>query len=218
MNNALTPRTRTAILSIVVAGIAVAAIVFPALTASGATAAPVTETVERVAEPTPSVEEQAIIDWALGLYAEAGLELPAVEIGFYDTKDACEGSKGTYRPQADGIARVRVCDWHERAMLRDAWRRKTLVHELAHAWAHLNLEDAVEIEFTEARGLDTWNDRSVAWEQRGTEHAAEVITWGLMDQRMSVDVRIDDTGCDTLTGAYEMLTGTTPVNGPTHNC
>jgi hypothetical protein len=26
-----------------------------------------------------------------------------------------------------------------------------------------------------------WNDRSERWESRGTEHAAEIITWGLIE-------------------------------------
>lgn len=211
-------RTRKTILSIVAAGITAAAITVPVLTASAtapATPAPAVET--RIPEPTPTAEEQELIDWALGLYEDAGLELPELEIGIYDTKDACEGNKGTYRPQPAGPAKVRVCDWHEKATLRDAWRRKTLVHELAHAWAHENLDDEHEHELVEHRGLDSWNDRDAAWETRGTEHAAEIITWGIIDQRMRVDSRIDGTSVEELTEAYELLTGMAPTNGPVVN-
>lgn len=32
------------------------------------------------------------------------------------------------------------------------------------------------------RQLDTWNDHGADWEERGTEHAAEIISWALCDQ------------------------------------
>lgn len=213
-------RTRLTFLASVAAGIAAAATTVPGATVSAD--APVALAAVGVAEtqtpePAPTAEEQQIIDWALRLFEEAGLQLPRLEIGFYDTKDACGGNKGTYRPQPIGVARVRVCDWHDRETLREAWRRKTLVHELAHAWAHHNLDDEHRQEFVEHRGLDHWNDRDEAWQTRGTEHAAEVITWGIIDRPMRVDVRIEATRVEQLTEAYELLTGATPMNGPSVN-
>jgi hypothetical protein len=88
---------------------------------------------------------------------------------------------------------------------------------LAHAWAHHHVDDHREHEFVEHRGLNSWNDRSEAWETRGTEHAAEIVTWGIIDQRMGVDVRIENTDVDQLTAAYELLTGMAPTNGPVVN-
>jgi hypothetical protein len=216
MKNTRTVRVRKTILLIVATGIALTAVTFPIATA---TASNSPAAAARVPEPTPTSDEQAIIDWAFALYADAGLELPDIEIGFYRTKDACEGSKGTYRPQPDGPAIARVCDWHEKPAMRSAWRRRTLIHELGHAWADHNLNEHQEAEYVEHRGATHWNDRTQPWETRAAEHAAEILTWGIIDQRMRVDFRIEfETSCDELADSYRLLTGLEAVNGLAHNC
>lgn len=57
-----------------------------------------------------------------------------------------------------------------------------MLHELAHAWANLNLTDAQREQFAKLRGLEVWNSSEHDWEERATEHAAEIIAWALMDQ------------------------------------
>ena len=58
------------------------------------------------------------------------------------------------------------------------------LHELAHAWDRQSLTDERRAEFLRLRRLDAsgaTTTRSV-WDERGAEHAAEVMVWGLMDR------------------------------------
>lgn len=61
----------------------------------------------------------------------------------------------------------------------------------------------------EMRGLDTWDSHDVDWAQRGAEHAAEIITWGIFDRPMPA-ITLPDTDCDSLQTGYLLLTGTAP--------
>jgi hypothetical protein len=67
----------------------------------------------------------------------------------------------------------------------------TTLHELAHAWAESQLSTAEWAAFLELRGLDVWYDDRVARHERGMEHAAEVVSWGLMDEMIPI-IRIYD--------------------------
>jgi hypothetical protein len=60
-----------------------------------------------------------------------------------------------------------------------------MLHELAHAWANLNLSDEAKLAFSSFRNV-RWNDHSDPWRERGTEHAAEMIAWALADERYSI--------------------------------
>ena len=77
----------------------------------------------------------------------------------------------------------------------------------------------------EQRGLDTWAG-GTEWDERGAEHAAEIITWAAMDENISVrwlETNIDGTTTDSwklfkvpnsnpdqLAAAFELLTGDVP--------
>ncbi len=216
-----TSPTARRILTIVATGLIAAAITLPTVRLAAAAdtaseAAPAAPAAP--AEPTPSAEEQEIIDWAFGLYEAAGLQLPDVAIGFYTTKEPCHGFKGYYEPREDGPDMVRVCDWHDKATLRDAWRRKTIVHELAHSWTHATLTLDERQAFADHRGVDTWNDYGYQWEDRANEHASEIITWALLDRPVRIDSRIGSDTCDELADGYRFLTGTEPANGLLQSC
>ena len=68
------------------------------------------------------------------------------------------------------------------------------------------------------RGLRSWNDFDEAWEHRANEHAAEITTWGVIDQPMRFDPRIENAGCDEMAEAYRLLTGSEPENGLAFDC
>ncbi len=96
--------------------------------------------------------------------------------------------------------------------------KKIMLHELAHAWANLELSDDDRERFVRFRGLAGWNDQSHSWGERGTEHAAEVIAWGLMDVAPHVRwveegvesfrlLTIPDSDVDELSAGFELLTG-----------
>jgi hypothetical protein len=50
----------------------------------------------------------------------------------------------------------------------------------------------------------------VPWEERGFEHAAEVLAWGLMDEDLFL-TSIGETDIRQLAEAFELLTGRTPL-------
>jgi hypothetical protein len=93
--------------------------------------------------------------------------------------------------------------------VEDGWRRRTLLHEVAHAWIDQNVDQTTTAAFMELRGTEVWAAWDHAWEDRGTEHAAETLMWGIQDGDYKIDFRLDNVDCDELSAGYEMLTGTT---------
>lgn len=121
------------------------------------------------AAPTLKVDQQRLVESALGRFAAQGLELPDVSFKFHGDLIRCDGHKGMYYKTTRTLE---MCSMDEHTML----------HELAHAWANENLT-AIQMEgFVTLRGLDSWNDHDDAWERRGTEHVAETVAWALLDE------------------------------------
>lgn len=113
-------------------------------------------------------EQEALIEFALGRFAAQGLELPQLEFVFRDSLTRCDGHKGRY--------------YGDRGVIEMCSNDKTtLLHEMAHAWARANLTLSDRDAFVDSHGLDSWNDHAHDWERRGTEHVAETIAWGLLD-------------------------------------
>ena len=50
---------------------------------------------------------------------------------------------------------------------------------MAHAWIDAHVTAGLEERFLRLRQLERWNDHGDEWEQRGTEHAAEIVEWAL---------------------------------------
>ena len=113
--------------------------------------------------------QQDLVEFGLSRFADHGLALPPIHVEFYPTVADCEGHEGFYANQSRTL---RMCTLD----------KKTMLHELGHAWAHLNLSDAERAAFTTHRGLAAWNDQGDSWNHRGTEHAAEIIAWALTDE------------------------------------
>ena len=60
------------------------------------------------------------------------------------------------------------------------------------------------------RGIAAWNDRSFDWKQRGTEQAAEIVTWGLGEGEIAPllpEVPIPRRS----PSLYQLLTGREPI-------
>lgn len=102
----------------------------------------------------------------------------------------------------------------------------TMLHELAHAWANENLNEAARQQFVSSRGLDSWNDHDDAWEHRGTEHVAETIAWALAEDPHHVKwveaesrgstntshrILTIDVDVDILLANFKEITGMDPV-------
>jgi hypothetical protein len=142
--------------------------------------------------------QRAMARWALDRYAAGELLLPSLEIRFLASGSVCRESLGFY---VDGV--VTVCGTSATRMTR-----RILLHEMAHGWANSNLSEDEQVRFLGLRRLSTWNGEGVAWEERGFEQAAEIMSWALCDQGAGyLRPLIPDNSVSQLTGAYELLTG-----------
>lgn len=144
-----------------------------------------------------------LVSWALERYRLAGLDVPESHVYFHSGRDNCRGHLGLHVVE-DGIHIIDICvpAEHDRA--------RALLHEFAHAWVGDNLSPADRQTFLAERSLDVWNDSDVPWEDLGTEHAAEIIRWGLSEQ-CPVLGRIGEHDDARLSTAFEMLTGAQPI-------
>jgi hypothetical protein len=155
--------------------------------------------------------DQQLVEFARSQFAIVGIELPEVRINFPDDEAVCFGHGGIYLPSKH---EVRIC--------RPS--KATMIHELAHSWVETTLTNTQRTAFLQLRGLDTWTGGS-SWDERGAEHAAEIITWAAMDENISIPwldtnldgtferswrlFKIDESDHDQLTVAFQLLTGET---------
>ena len=145
------------------------------------------------------------IEWGLDRFRIAGLALPPLSISVHDNDGPCEGNSGLYRTNEPG--EVHLCS----ASRADSTTAKLItLHELAHAWAETQLTNDQQAAFLQLRALDTWVDQRVPTHRWGAEHAAEVVSWGLMDEAVPI-VRIYNAEPAELTVAFESLTGQAPI-------
>lgn len=91
--------------------------------------------------------------------------------------------------------------------------RFVMLHELGHVWSNQNLDDASRDAFAASRGLESWRDAEGEWRDQASEHAAEVLAWGLMDRAVPMS-RLPDASCDRLAAAFRLLTGVEPLITP----
>ena len=122
--------------------------------------------------------DAALTEWAFARFEQAGLDLPPVAIAFHDGKEPCHGNLGFHRSGTP--ARIDICGFNWDRFVTAA--KKTILHELGHAWTDHTLTEEARQRFLSIRGLTSWADGPTPWESRGSEHAAEIIAWALMDQ------------------------------------
>jgi hypothetical protein len=136
--------------------------------------------------------------WAVERFDDAGLDLPRMEIAFFDDRSGCEGRLGYYDDGVASLCRKNL----------DTLGARNLVHEMAHGWAEANLDDADRDRFLRLRGLSTWNDPDAVWDDRGFEHAAEIVAWAISDQGDGILApSLPNNTPSELAAAYEVLTG-----------
>lgn len=146
--------------------------------------------------------QMEMVDWALGRFEAAGLELPPLLIRFPDRESPlCDGVQGRTFLLADPIE-VRVC-WNSEFIL---------LHELAHAWEYANVPVDNHGHFSEMRdGVESWGSPDDPWKAQGREHAANVIAWGLLDDPYPVsDTYPNDIA--SMVEAFHFLTGVSPLH------
>ena len=151
--------------------------------------------------------QRDVLDDVLHIYAEANLELPALEVYFHDTTDGCRGNSGLHlgapenTPSVPGT--VHVCDGS----------RMTLIHELGHGWAHTTLDTNAEDMMLDYWGLQSWRDGDDDWKDRGTERAAQTVAFGLTLKNPSSSDHILQYVC-----GYELMTGQSLPNPDLFDC
>jgi len=155
------------------------------------------ETGIAVSGGTPA--QQAMGRWAAERFADAGIGVPSVELLFSPEREGCEGRLGLYRDDVAHICGVHVNDLS----------RRTTLHELAHGWVESHVSPSLEQRFLRLRGLETWNDSDATWDERGTEHAADIVAWALDGQPTEGFglPSIPDNDPGQLAEAYRLLTG-----------
>ena len=140
-----------------------------------------------------SPDQEQRVAAALDSFERAGLTLPSVAITFVDDAGRCRGNDGWFEPGPP--MELTVCS--DLAYV--------VTHELAHAWIEANLDGDEEAAYTEARGLEAWNDKGLDWHERGIEDAAFVMQQNLMITRV--------VACTDLwlgrAAAFELLTSAT---------
>ncbi len=158
-------------------------------------------------------EHQAMAQWAVGLFAEAGLDLPPLRYVYHgDERSACRGRRGLHHT-IQGVSVVEICT-AEATFPAQAM----ILHETAHAWADLSLSDERKEAFQALRGWQYWrNYAATEWYQNGTEQAAEIMVWGLIDRPIRL-ATIDYDDCDDLAAGYRVLTGAQPLHGLRDRC
>lgn len=145
-------------------------------------------------------------EWAFEQFSAANMDFPNLELRFSSDPQACAGNAGLHRSRgAEHL--VSICNSDQ------ARRHLTVLHELAHVWAADNVDDSTRSAFLEARGLRQWNGTDVAWENKGTEHAAEIIAWGVNNRpcRLVPRAQIGERDLNDLSAQFELLTGSSPL-------
>ena len=168
------------------------------------------------AEPRLSIVEltagqEDIIGWAVELFDEAQLELPGITVVRFDSSERCFGRRAAHIVE-DGRSVIRVCNKETGPAAEHV-----MLHELAHAWDRHSLTDDRRDAFLRMRGLREWRNNDIErWDERGAEHAAEVMVWGLIDRPFAAHV--DQNSCAELLHGYVTLTGRQPLHGFTGKC
>ncbi len=146
--------------------------------------------------------EECAIDWSIRRYRDAGLDgLPDLDVYVHTTHEECNGGIGLYH-----AGRIDLCTRES----SEPYQRKFALHEMAHGWIETNVDGAILDRFMDIRGIVAWNDGSYDWKQRGTEQAAEIVTWGIGDGEVS-PLLPEAVDTPTLARLYELLTGREPI-------
>ena len=158
-------------------------------------------------------EFAAAATWAMDLFDQAGFDLPLLRYVYHgDNSEPCAGRPGLHHP-VEGRHVIEICT-AEMSIPTEVM----ILHETAHAWIDRTLTDERRATFQQLRGWTYWrNYDAAAWHDNGTEQAAEIMVWGLIDRPLEM-VRIDQNSCDELDAGYRALTGKAPLHGFRDEC
>src|SRR3954454_14975720 len=142
--------------------------------------------------------QQRLVRWALDRYADEGFDVPHLEIHFSADRADCHEHLGYYEDGVIWFCHPGTSEMAERGM----------VHEIAHAWIDAAVADDVRARFLDVRGLGTWNDWDLPWDERGSEQSAEIVAWAVGDQADGIWApSFPNNSRPELAVAYRSLTG-----------
>jgi hypothetical protein len=154
-----------------------------------------------------------MVVWAVGLFEEAGLRLPPLRFVHHgEERTPCLGRRGVHE-YVNGRSTIHICT-SEPGKVTEA----LVLHETAHAWAAHGLSDERKADIHSLRRWTYWRNHEEAdWRENGSEQAAEMILWGLIDRPVRI-VTINEHSCEDLDAGYRVLTGQPPLHGFEDSC
>ncbi len=161
-----------------------------------------------------SPAQEALVAWGLEQFDEAGLSLPEPRSVGFPPDFNCVLYAGLALDTGEGVE-LQLCFDESEVCVGDACTptlaaRSTLLHELGHVWTTQYVDDGTRAAFLETRGLEEWSGPGLARDVSGTEHAAEIIAWGLLVEE-TWQARLPDNECADLVAAFRVLTGQSPL-------
>lgn len=163
---------------------------------------------------------EALARWLVDRYGEGGLPLPDVRAIWFPPSPDCIGRSGLAIPddaRYDGRHTAVLCqdaDDLASAATESGWTVSAVtsgIHELAHLWMLDHVDQQTEAAFTMRVGLDDWYGSDAVWRERGVEHAAATIAWGLAGTTDARYPLLPPPDCSELAARYELLTGRPPL-------
>lgn len=158
-----------------------------------------------------------VVEWGAQRYQLAALGIPHVASVTFPPHELCARNSGWAID--DGEEQRIVLCIHEDEICEDedcdtlsTLARATLVHEMAHVWTNNNVDLVLRERFLALRGLEIWQSPNLPWVEQGSEHAAEVIMWGVMEEPLDL-FRLGIPSCGELEEAYLLLTGRPSLRG-----
>lgn len=158
--------------------------------------------------------------WLLSRFELAGLTSPAVASVWFPPSPDCTSRSGLARwvdPRAGGEPTIVLCFDGDEILSEvsgEAWSPTAAaygLHELAHVWAWRHLDDDVRAAFLAGAELPSWDDPSTDYWERGVEHAASTIAWGLGGEPIARYPVFAAPPCSVLVDRFEQLTGREPL-------
>jgi hypothetical protein len=158
--------------------------------------------------------------WMFSTYAESGIGIPEVSAVWFPPSPECTELGGLAIESDErysGRHTVVVCFAEDRLTSdtsESGWFETAAaygLHELAHIWMVDHLTDEIRAAFNEQAGLTVWRGPEAIWRERGVEHGAFTIPWGLMGANDARYPIFPPPECEELTARYELITGREPL-------
>lgn len=175
----------------------------------------VTAAGQRIEVHNGTVAANDLVSWAMARFPAADLTAPIVtSVAFSEEASLVQCSDPDLRGLALRLGsdtRIFLCLSFSFSAPPAA--QELMLHELAHVWMWMWLTEPIQDQFLARMHLPTWDSTDVPWEQRGSEHAAAVIAWGLADEPLSSRL-LASRSCADLAGTFVLLTGAAPQRPP----